>query len=62
MYFWSVPKPVTHSRVLAIGTEMTERKIKKRIYKMLQPIVVRPYIGNLLRGNEDEERILEVEY
>ena len=41
---------------------MTERKIKKAIYRMLKPIIRTPEINQTLRGNEDEEQVLEHEY
>lgn len=41
---------------------MTERKVKKRIFKFLRPIIRTPDISNKLRGNEDEEQIAELEY
>lgn len=34
---------------------MTERKIKKAIYKMLRPVIRSPDIYYKLRGNEDED-------
>lgn len=41
---------------------MTERKIKKAIYKMLRPVIRSPDIYYKLRGNEDEDQLLEIEY
>lgn len=41
---------------------MTERKIKKRIFKMLRPLIQAPDISGKLKGKEDEETILELEY
>ena len=53
-------KPITHSRVLSIGLDMTERKIKKRIYKMLRPLLKTPLSSG---GNGiDEEAQIEQEY
>lgn len=46
--------------MLTLGQDLTEKKIKKRIFKYLRPIINKPNI--VLRGNEDEERILELEY
>jgi hypothetical protein len=41
---------------------MTERKIKKAIYRMLRPIIRTPDIQHQLRGNEDDEQVLEQEF
>ncbi len=46
---------LTQSRLLTIGVDMTERKIKKAIYRMFKPIIRTPDIQHLLRGNEDDE-------
>ena len=53
---------LTQSRLLTIGVDMTERKIKKAIYRMFKPIIRTPDIQHLLRGNEDDEQLLELEY
>ena len=41
---------------------MTERKIKKKIFKFLRPLIDTPDLKHLLKGNEDEERIIELEF
>jgi hypothetical protein len=46
--------------MLSLGMDLTEKKIKKRIFKYLRPLIKTPNLQ--LRGNEDEERILELEY
>jgi hypothetical protein len=46
--------------MLSLGMDLTEKKIKKRIFKYLRPLIRTPNL--LLRGNEDEERVLELEY
>ncbi len=40
--------------------DLTEKKIKKRIYRFLRHLIQPPNLG--LKGNEDEERVLELEY
>lgn len=42
---------------------MTERKLKKKIFKMLRPLIQAPDISKYgLKGTEDEETILDSEY
>jgi hypothetical protein len=41
---------------------MSERSIKKKIFKLLRPLIQAPDISHLLKGKEDEEKILDVEY
>ena len=41
--------------------DLTEKKLKKKIFKYLRPLIKNP--TNIeWRGNEDAERILELEY
>lgn len=42
--FFSRDHPLTQSRLLNIGVDMTERKIKKAIYRMLRPVIRTPDI------------------
>lgn len=57
---WSGQQIVAQSRVLSLGMDLTEKKIKKRIYRFIRPLL-RPATVDL-KGNEDEERLLELEY
>jgi hypothetical protein len=46
--------------MLSFGMDLTEKKIKKRIYKYLRPLIRQPNL--FYRPNEDQERIIELEY
>jgi hypothetical protein len=48
--------------MITFGLEFNERKIKKKIFKILRPLIHNPNLGGKLRGNEDEEGILDLEY
>jgi hypothetical protein len=54
-YFFTRDHLLTQSRLLTIGSDMSERKIKKAIYRMLRPVIRSPDIQHKLRGNEDED-------
>lgn len=45
-----------------VAPEWQERKIKKGIYKLLRPVLPKPSIGQLTKGGEDEERLLDLEF
>jgi hypothetical protein len=45
---------------MSVGVDMTERKVKKRIFKFLRPLIRSPDIK--LKGNENEDQILDMEY
>ena len=48
--------------MITFGLDLTERKIKKKIFKALRPLIHTPILKSKLRGNEDEEGIFEIEY
>jgi len=62
MFFFSQNKQLTVSRIIYLKKDLTERKIKKRIFKMLRPLIQSPEIAHLLKGKEDEETILDLEF
>lgn len=40
--------------MMTFQLDLTERKIKKRIFKALRPLIYTPNLRGKLRGNEDE--------
>lgn len=60
--FFSQNKQLTVSRIVSLKKDLTERKIKKRIFKILRPLIQAPEIAHLLKGKEDEETILDLEF
>jgi hypothetical protein len=45
---------------LSFRKDSSEKKIKKRIYKLFRPLIRSPEVT--LKGSEDEETILDLEY
>lgn len=62
LWFFSQNKQLTMSRIVSLKKDITERKIKKRIFKILRPLIQAPEIAHLLKGKEDEETILDLEF
>ena len=53
---------LTQSRIVRLGKHWTERITKKKIFKLLRPILKDPNIADKLKNPNDRKEIEELEY
>jgi len=63
-FFYSENKPLTMSRMLILQKSLTERQIKKKIFKLMRPLIQAPDIDHQKYSSmeKSEDNILELEY
>ena len=56
-------QPITQSRIVLLNLNLTPRQIKKRIFKLLRPVIQAPALNiNRSHPNFSEESVLEAEF